>query len=116
MAAFDWQSIKGRTRRIVHTTFSGDSTYQDDYLVAPVGLRVRWHNKIQLVGDLESGGFAESIEGIERIIFDRDELAEKAISLHHSGLVVMADGTRLRLHTQEPIVGPVEVIWQVSRE
>lgn len=100
----------------MHNTFSGDSTYQDDYLVTPVGLRVRWHNKIQLVGDLESGGYAESIEGIERIIFDREELAQKAVTLQYLGLVIMADGTRLRLHTQEPIVGPIEVIWQVSRE
>lgn len=116
MAAFNWQELKGRTRRIVHNTFSGASTYQDDVFVTPIGLMVRWHNKIQLVGDLESGGYAESIEGIERVIFDREELAEKQVVLQYAGLVIMQDGTRLRLQTQEPIVGPIEVIWQVSRE
>lgn len=116
MAGIDWQALKARTRRIVHSTFSGDSTYQDDFLVDPITLNVRWHNKIQVVGDLESGGYAETIEGIERIIFDREELQEKGVLLNHAGLVIMADGTRLRLQSQEPIVGPIEVIWQVARE
>lgn len=115
MAAFNWQDLKARTRRIVHTTFAGSATYKDNSLIAPVGLNVRWHNKIQLVGALEEG-YAETIEGIERIIFDRDELALKQVNLVHKGQVVMEDGTRLRLETQEPIVGPVEVIWQVARE
>ena len=39
----------------------------------------------------------------------------KGVTLRNNGMVIMADGTVLTLGTQEPIVGPIEVIWQVAR-
>jgi hypothetical protein len=111
---FDWQSVKARTRRVVHNTFGGDAKYMDS-TQPEIALTVRWHNKIQVGGDLESGGYAETIEGIERVIFDREELMAKGVTLRNNGTVIMADGTVLTLGTQEPIVGPIEVIWQVAR-
>jgi len=110
---FDWQSVKARTRRIVHDTFGGDAEYFDS-VQERVGLVCRWHNKIEVAGDLD-GGYATTIEGIERVIFDREELAAKGVTLRNNGIVKMADGTLLTLSAQEPIVGPIEVIWQVAR-
>ena len=110
---FDWQSVKARTRRAVHDTFGGDAKYFDS-MQPEIALVVRWHNKIQVGGDLD-GGYAETIEGIERVVFDREELAAKGVTLRNNGMVIMADGTRLTLGTQEPIVGPIEVVWQVAR-
>lgn len=111
---FDWQTVKARTRRVVHNTFGGDAKYMD-FMQPEIALTVRWHNKIQVGGDLEGAGYAETIEGIERIIFDREELLAKGVTLRNNGTVIMADGTVLTLGTQEPIVGPIEVIWQVAR-
>lgn len=111
---FDWQSVKARTRRVVHDTFGGDAKYFD-FMQPEITLVVRWHNKIQVGGDLENSGYAETIEGIERVIFDMEELKAKGVTLRNNGTVVMADGTVLTLGTQEPVVGPIEVIWQVAR-
>lgn len=110
----DWQAVKAQTRRIVHETFGGDATYFDN--VQPeVAITARWHNKIEIGGDLESSGYAQTIEGIERVIFDVEELRTKGITLRNNGIVRMADGTVLILSSQEPMVGPVEQIWKVSR-
>lgn len=113
-AGFDWQAVKARTRRIVHTTFGGDATYFDS-MQDSVELKVRWHNKIEIAGDLENSGYGQTIEGIERVIFDRDELVAKGVTLRNNGIVKMADGTVLTLAAQEPMVGPIEIIWQVAR-
>lgn len=112
---FDWQSVKALTRRVVHNTFGGDAVYFDS-IQPETGLSVRWHNKIQVAGDLEGQGYAETIEGVERVVFDREELAAKGVVLRNNGVVRMADGTVLILAVQEPIVGPIEVIWQVARK
>lgn len=111
---FDWQAVKARSRRIVHDTFGGDATYFDSR-TGVVNLTVRWHNKIEIGGDLENSGYSQVIEGVDRVVFDRVELANKGITLRTGGVVTMADKTVLHLSTQEPIVGPVEVIWNVTR-
>ena len=113
---FDWQKLKARTRQIVHNTFAGSSTYLDPSLSVPVPLDVRWHNKMVVGGDLESGGYAEIVEGIERIIFNVPQLELVALVPKVRALVTMEDGTKLRLTVKEPKVGPVEEIWQVTRE
>lgn len=114
--SFDWQKLKANTRQIVHDTFAGGSTYLDPSLNTPVDLDVRWHNKSVLGGDLESGGYAEIVEGIERVIFNIPQLELKGITLKARALVTMADGTKLRLSVKNPKVGPIEEVWDVTRE
>lgn len=117
--ASNFAAIKAKARRDVHASFSVSATYQDYSLDTPVPLSVRWHNKIARFGDLLDGGYAEVVEGIERIIFMRDEVEAAGLILRESGFVtITAEGYEnavLVLAAQEPKVGPVEVIWMVSR-
>lgn len=111
--------IKAKARRDVHASLSIAATYQSYSLDTIADLSIRWHNKQALVGDMDSGGYATMIEGIERIIFMRSELTAKNIELNEGdSITVTAEGfedAKLLLKAREPIVGPEEVIWQVVR-
>lgn len=118
--AFNFALAKAKARRAVHSALSVHARYESYSPDVPaVELSVRWHNKIAVMGDLESGGYASVIEGIERIIFDRTELKKKGVHLDEGDRVYITaegfDDVCLTLKTQEPIVGPVEVIWQIAR-
>lgn len=120
-AGFDWMSVKALARGTVHKTFRVAATYQDNAMEAPVDIYVRYHTKIAQTGDLESGGYAEVIVGIDRIVFNRDELSEIAppIKLRHRGVVTLThpkfNGVHFWLETREPVDGPVDEIWAVTR-
>ncbi|ECH9559507.1 hypothetical protein ZT45_20930 [Salmonella enterica subsp. enterica] len=118
--ASNFAAIKAKARRDVHASLSVAARYENyaqDVIVDDIS--VRWHNKIAIMGDLENGGYANVIEGIERIIFMRDELNAKGIMLSEGDSIIMTaegcENARLVLKTQEPIVGPVEIVWQVAR-
>lgn len=118
--ASNFAAVKAKMRRDVHASLSVSARYESyaqDVIID--GLSVRWHNKIAILGDLENGGYASVVEGIERIIFQRAELVELGVPLDEGDtIVITADGfdnARLTLKTQEPIVGPTEVVWQVAR-
>ena len=118
--ASNFAAIKAKARRDVHASLSVPARYENyaqDVIVED--LSVRWHNKIAIMGDLENGGYANIVEGIERIIFTREELAVKGVVLSEGDSIIMTaegyENARLVLKTQEPIVGPVEVVWQVAR-
>lgn len=123
MMGFDWTDVKAQVRGIVDQTFRVAATYQDQTLSVPVPVTVRWHNKIARQGDLEGAGYAEIIEGVERLIFNRDLLltanAGGPLRLVHKGVVTLTDprynNAQFWLEAREPIVGPVEEIWNVSR-
>lgn len=110
--------LRTRARRDIHGAFSVAAVYSDDTLDEPVPVSVRWHHRIDRFGDLDAGGYAEVVDGVERLIFDRDELAEKGLQLRRHGLVTLTEtgwsGIALRLDTREPYDGPVEEIWGVA--
>jgi len=116
---FDFAALKARTRRVVHDTLAVAALYDHVGLVVPVELRVRWHNKIARFGDIENVGYAEIIEGINRVIFDRDELNEKGVVLERGGRVTLTPpqyhGAVLVLDTMEPDTGPIDQTWLVGR-
>lgn len=123
MMGFDWSAVKAQVRGIVDETFRVTATYQDQTLSVPVPVTVRWHNKIARQGDLEGAGWAEVIEGVERLIFNRD-LLQKAndgqpLRLLHKGVITITapgyNNAQFTLEAREPIVGPVEEIWNVAR-
>lgn len=115
--AFNFSACKALARRTVHTYLSVGASYAHPTLAEPVELRVRWHNKIARYGDLEDGGYAEIVEGINRLIFDAAELDEKGVVPAKGALVTLTDpefnNAVLVLDTAEPRVGPIEVIWGV---
>lgn len=115
--SFRFSAIKALARRTVHNTLSVASLYSYSTLFVDVELRVRWHHKIARIGDLEDGGYAEIVEGVNRLIFSRTELNEKGVVLHHGGRIVLIDpefnNTVLILDHAEDSSGPEEEIWAV---
>lgn len=113
-------SIKAKARRDVHASLSVSARYESySRDIIEDNISVRWHNKQQLMGDLDSGGYAQMLEGIERIIFMQDEMVSRGIALSIGDtIIITAEGygnARLVLKLKEPVIGPVEEIWQVAR-
>ncbi|QJI52237.1 hypothetical protein [Cronobacter phage JC01] len=111
--------VKAKARRAVHSAFRLDATYQDASLDAAVPVTVRWHNRIVIQGDYDSSGYANIIDGIERIIFNREELDALGIDPRSGGVLVITepgfDNAVLYLDAREPMVGPIEEKWWVKR-
>lgn len=125
--AFDWSAIKASTRRAVHDVFKVRALYQDATMEEPIPVSIRWHNKIGVIGQETNQGYAEVIEGVDRIIFNREEL-EKTNLLSGSGRSVtpmkggriqlidpLFNNAKLILDSKEPVVGPVDEVWNVVR-
>lgn len=127
MLSFNWASLKASTRRAVHDTFKVNALYQDAFMSQPLAVSVRWHNKIGVVGQDTNDGYAEVIEGVDRLIFNREELQRLAHVTDNNqplyptkgGKVKLTDplfnGAVLVLDTKEPTTGPVDEVWNVTR-
>lgn len=114
---FDFAAAKLQTRRLVHETFGVDGLYQDNSMSTPAPIRVRWHSKIDRFGDLESAGYAEVIEGIDRVILSAAQARElNVIATGIISLQVADIGTvRLSLSAREEAEGPFEECWMVAK-
>lgn len=127
MKSFDWAKLKASTRRLVHDVFKVNALYQDAFMSEPIAVTVRWHNKIGVVGQETNDGYAEVIEGVDRLVFNRDELMSLARFMDNrkplvpvkGGKVKLTDplfnGAILVLDTKEPTTGPVDEVWNVTR-
>ena len=113
--AFNFADAKRLVRQTVHETLGVAGFYKATSVSTPVPIRVRWHSKIDRFGDLESSGYAEVIEGIDRVIFYTVDA--RAIGVSRTGVIsipeLSIDG--LVLSSLEPADGPYEEIWNVSR-
>ena len=113
---FDFASEVAQARRVVHDTLGVAATYQDDSMDAPEDIKVRWHNKITTHGDLLETGYAQLIEGIDRIILVPEDTPD--ITFKRTGIVTITawgtPGFAFTLDTQEPATGPLEQVWKVS--
>lgn len=116
--AFDFSEALGKMRRVVHDTLSLPATYQDSTLDSPVPLRVRWHTKLNMTGDLENDGYAQFIEGIESIIFDREELLRLGVTIRERGKVTITasnfSGQIIMIGPKDPLYGPIEEVYKVA--
>lgn len=116
---FEFAAAKKLLRRTVHKTFGLDATYESKYLAKPEPLRVRWHNKLTDLGDIESQGYPVSIESIDKVVFDREFLVAHGIVITKGGIVTITaegfDGQRLAIDKRDPRCGPTEEIWHVSK-
>lgn len=104
-------------RRGVHAAFSYSATYEDEVAVTPVPLSVRWHNDREIVGNIGGGDYAEIASLIRKIIFNKEEIAAKALTLRQGGLIKLTGlgDYQLELDVQEPPDGPINEIWTVVR-
>lgn len=113
---FDFASALAKAAKVVHDTFKVQALYYAPGSLVSVTLGVRWHDKATLVGNIVETGYADVIEGIDRVIFDRDELALKSVVLERSGRVVLGpvyNNAVLCLDAEEKANGPVNVTWKV---
>jgi hypothetical protein len=116
---FDFAEAKTKARRILRDYLGFDGLYNDDTGITDYPVKVRFHTKIRRFGDLIEAGYPEVIEGVDRLIFDRDKLAEDNMVLRTGGTVKLTHADyqdiTLILDSQEPITGSVEVVWNVSK-
>lgn len=118
---FDLAAAKYAARRVVHDTMSLEVEYYNDKkMPAPVLLRVRYHNKQQLIGDLQNDGYPMTIDGIDRVIFDVEELLAKGVVVERGVKVrvlstLYPPDTILLVETKEKSEGPIEEIWRVVK-
>lgn len=110
--AFNFAEAKALARRVVHDTLAVAATYQDNVVVVPAEVRVRWHNRIVRDADLENAGYPEFIVGINRIVLFPGDTP--AITFKMNGVVTLDDGRQFRLAVREPTDGPLQEIWQVA--
>lgn len=117
---FDFASAKALVRRTVQETFGVPAFYSDATVNVPVEIRARWHNRVNRpVGDLDAGGYAEIVEGIDRIVLiPTDCKTGQSVTLNRLGVVSFPSipGEEFILEHKEPASGPLEEAWAVSRK
>lgn len=127
--------IKAKARRAIHGRLAVPATLVDEdhpeglIFAADYdgpGLTVRYHNKIDRTGDL-NGDYAEIIDGIDKLVFLDEAVAEVSAALVANGQppLVLSRGAEVTiegykgltftLDTQEPPDGPSETLWVVAR-
>lgn len=118
--AFSFAKAKSLVRRTVHKTFGVPAFYKDSSLSTPVEISARWHNKIERMGDLDNQGYAEIIQGIDRVLFDATEA--RTVGVKRLGEVSFPELAATPtsaiptfiLNTRETETGPDREIWLVS--
>lgn len=127
--------IKEKARRAIHGKLAVPVSYVDaDHPLGLVfagdyegdGLKVRYHNRLTKTGDL-NGDYADIIDGIDKLVFLTENVAEVSAALvangeaplviGRGGVVTIAayQGLQFTLDTEEPPDGPLEIIWVVAR-
>lgn len=102
-------------RRVMHDELSVDALYQDDTMGQPEAIRVRWHTKSILHGDLLDTGFAQTIESNDKLAFYPSDTPQ--ITFRKGGTItIVAYGPDFKfvLCERQRMTGPLEHIWQVS--
>jgi len=117
---FSFAKAKSLVRRTVHKTFGVPAIYKDSSLSEPVEISARWHNKIERMGDLDNQGYAEIVQGIDRVLFDAIEA--RTVGVKRLGEVSFPELAATPtsaiptfiLNTRETETGPDREIWLVS--
>ena len=118
--SFDFATAKSLVRRTVNATFGVQAFYSDASVDVPVEIRARWHNRMSRpFGDLNDGGYAEVIEGIDRIVLIPVSTKGAAVTLQRAGVITLPTvlpGVEFVLEHKEPATGPLEEAWAVTRK
>ena len=111
--AFDFAELKSQTRRVVHDTLGVSALYKDATMSAPKEIRARWlSQKIDRYGDLVEQGYAEVVEGIDRVVLFPSDYP--TLNFCRGGEITFPAYKRsFRLDVLEPVTGPDQVVWQV---
>lgn len=117
---FDFAQAKADARRVVQATFGVQAFYSDASVDVPVEFRARWHNRISkpFGGLVDGDGYADVIEGIDRIVFFPQDVDGYPFAPQRLGEVTFPSlvGVVFVLEHQDPTTGPLEDAWTVSRK
>lgn len=116
---FDFAAAKATAARVVHDTFKVEAWCTPPGSSEGVLLHVRCHSRQTLQGNLTDEGYADYIEGVDRVIFDADELSEKNVDLKRAWQIMPTSdifmGVAFSLDAKEQFTGPIKEVWKVSR-
>lgn len=102
--------LRRELRRELHDTMCVPATITSPGSGVVNDVKVRRHNRVALIG---GGEYMQSLEGVETLIFDIDELNQNGIFPHRGDVVTLTDdGAILILDTQVPQNGPINVMWR----
>jgi hypothetical protein len=114
--------IKAQARAALHGAMAEPASYSFDggteyptaeQIEAGLGLTVRWHTKMKIVGERDSTDVA-FLEGVNRLIFSAEELDALGLTLQRNGVVVIPGYDKsLRLDSRGEPDGPQNVYWDV---
>lgn len=115
MATFNFAALKAETRRVVHDILGVDATYKDSSMSAPVAIKARLKSKIDNVGNLGDMGYAEVVEGVDRIVLIPSDFPE--ITFRQGGTITFTDyNISVTLDVLEPSTGPLTALWRVAQK
>lgn len=120
--SFDFSKVKAKVRQVVHETLAVSATYQDSSISVPIVITARWLNKLSRIGDLENSGYADVIEGIDRVVFNA--ALARSIPVKKGGVVTFTSYTNsdegmapvFVLAAKQPTNGPYQEVWEVTRK
>lgn len=91
----------------------GDPVPTPEQIEAGLNLTVRWHNKMRIQGERDSSDVG-IIEGINRLVFNTDNLAALDLTLERLGVVTIPGyGKSFRLDQHDEPDGPLNDYWSV---
>ena len=115
---FNFATARANSRRVVHSTFAVDAYFTDSSVdgFEPTEIKARWHNKLALYGDPEQEGYAQILQGIDRIVlipsdYPHLEFAKGDIIEFGSPI-----NKRFSLQSLEPSDGPLKGVWHAQEE
>lgn len=109
--------LKAQARRNVHAAFAVRCLYTPPNSPSnqlPVELTARLHTKI-VAGGAQSPGYANVIEGVNRAIFNREELTAKTVVLRKNGRIEFPDYTMVfQLDIRDASDGAITEKWSLA--
>lgn len=119
--------LKAKGRRTVHSAFAVPCVLARGTRggSADFPLTARFHNRMVLGGDIASEGYAGIIEGVQRVIFNREQLLVSgylgaALVLARGDQITFADyngsgqSVTIVLDVRDPYDGPIDEKWTVA--
>src|SRR5437868_111093 len=107
--------LKASSRQALHSAMAEPASYSFGGITYPtpeqteagLSLTVRWHNKMKIQGERDSSDFG-ILEGINRLVFNTDELAALGLTLKRNGEVAIPGyGKSFSLDAHEEPDGPL---------
>jgi len=96
-----WSDIKRQARIDIHANFTWPATYTPPGVGAtPLSVSVRRHTKILTEGDIQSLGYAQVVEDVNRVVFLASEVTPEI-----GGVVTFEDGFSYTVSVVHPYDG-----------